>query len=66
MTGSVGDAIAIVAADTQEIAKKALDLIDLEMESLPMVTNPVDAKKDSAPLVHEGGNEQGLRSPWLF
>ena len=52
----VGDAIAIVAADTQEIAKKALDLIDLEMEPLPMVTNSVDAKKDGAPLVHESGN----------
>ncbi len=52
----VGDAIAIVAADTLEIANKALDLIDLEMEPLPMVTNPVDAKKDGAPLVHESGN----------
>ena len=52
----VGDAIAIVAADTQEIANKALDLIDLEMGSLPIVTNPVDAKKDGAPLVHESGN----------
>jgi len=52
----VGDAIAIVAADTQEIALKALDLIDLEMEPLPMVTNAVDAKKDDAPLVHESGN----------
>ena len=52
----VGDAIAIVAADTQEIADHALTLIDLEMEPLPMVTNPVDAKKDGAPLVHESGN----------
>ena len=39
-----------------ELANKALDLIDLEMEPLPMVTNPVDAKKDGAPLVHESGN----------
>jgi len=52
----VGDAIAIVAADTQEIANKALDLINLEIEPLSMVTNPVDAKKDGAPLVHESGN----------
>jgi selenium-dependent xanthine dehydrogenase len=52
----VGDAIAIVAADTLEIATKALDLIDLELEELPMVTDPVDANKDGAPLVHESGN----------
>ena len=52
----VGDAIAIVAAKTQEIADHALTLIDLEMEALPMVTNPVDARKDGAPLVHESGN----------
>jgi selenium-dependent xanthine dehydrogenase len=52
----VGDAIAIVAADTEEIALKALDQIDLEMETLPMVTDAVDAKKDDAPLVHESGN----------
>ncbi|MCD6425285.1 MAG: molybdopterin-dependent oxidoreductase [Anaerolineales bacterium] len=52
----VGDAIAIVAADTEDIARQALDLIDFEIEPLPMVTNAVDAKADDAPLVHESGN----------
>lgn len=52
----VGDAIAIVAADTQEIARRALDLIEVDIEPLPIVTNPVDAKKEDAPLVHENGN----------
>ena len=52
----VGDAIAIVAADTEQIARQALDLIDFEIEPLPMVTNAVDAKADDAPLVHESGN----------
>ncbi len=52
----VGDAIAVVAADTHGIALKALDLIDLEMEPLPMVTDPVDAREERAPLVHESGN----------
>lgn len=52
----VGDAIAIVAADTQEIAQRALDLIEIDIEPLPAVTDPVDARKEGAPLVHESGN----------
>jgi len=52
----VGDAIAIVAADSQEIARQALDLIEMEIEPLPIVTNPVDAKEENSPLVHESGN----------
>lgn len=52
----VGDAVAVVAADTEQIARQALDLIEMEIEALPMVTNAVDARKDGAPLVHEDGN----------
>jgi len=52
----VGDAIAIVAADSENIARQALDLIDFEIEALPMVTDAVNAKADDAPLVHESGN----------
>ena len=52
----VGDAVAIIAADTLEIARQALDLIDAEYEPFPIVTNPVDAKADDSPLVHENGN----------
>ncbi len=52
----VGDAIAVVAADSQNIARQALDLIQLEVEPLPVVSNPVDANQADSPLVHEGGN----------
>ena len=52
----VGDAVAVVAADSLEIARKALTLIEVEYDLLPVVTNPVDAKMDDAPLVHESGN----------
>ncbi len=52
----VGDAVAIVAADTPEIAQKALALINVEYEPLPVVTDPVEAKAEDAPLVHEEGN----------
>ena len=52
----VGDAVAIVAADTNELAHRALDLIAVEYEELPSVTSPVEALNEDAPLVHEQGN----------
>jgi xanthine dehydrogenase molybdenum-binding subunit len=50
----MGDAVAIVAADTQEIADAALALIEVEYEPLPVVADPVYARSDDAPLLHEG------------
>jgi CO/xanthine dehydrogenase Mo-binding subunit len=47
-----GEAVAAVAADTQEIAKKAVELIDVEYEELESVLHPLDALKEDAPLVH--------------
>ncbi|MDQ7029708.1 MAG: molybdopterin-dependent oxidoreductase [Ardenticatenia bacterium] len=52
----VGDAIAIVAADTPEIARRALELIDVEYDPLPVVTTPQEALAPGAPKVHGGGN----------
>jgi CO/xanthine dehydrogenase Mo-binding subunit/aerobic-type carbon monoxide dehydrogenase small subunit (CoxS/CutS family) len=52
----VGDVVAIVAADSREIATRALDLIEVEYESLPVVSDPVQAKQPGAPLVHQSGN----------
>ncbi len=49
----VGDAVAIVAAETGEIAAAALDLIDVEYEELPAITDAIEAAKPDAPLVHE-------------
>ena len=52
----VGDAIAIVAADSQFIAKQALELIEVDFEPLPVVVDPVAAMETDAPCVHEAGN----------
>jgi xanthine dehydrogenase molybdenum-binding subunit len=52
----VGDAVAVVAAETREIAQQAIKLIDLEIEPLPVVSDPVSAKDPDSPLVHESGN----------
>jgi len=52
----VGDAIAIVAAETQEIASRAVQLIDAKFELLPVITNPVQALEEGQPQIHDSGN----------
>jgi 4-hydroxybenzoyl-CoA reductase alpha subunit len=49
----IGDPVAAVAAISEEIAEKALDLIIVEYEPLPAVFDPMEAIKDDAPLVHD-------------
>jgi len=52
----LGDAVALVAAESEEIAEKALSLIEVEYEPLPAVFSPQEAMAEGAPQVHEGGN----------
>ncbi|HEX2993033.1 MAG TPA: molybdopterin cofactor-binding domain-containing protein, partial [Anaerolineales bacterium] len=52
----VGDALAIVAAETQEIAEQAAALIEAEFDLQPVITNPVQARQDGVPQLHEKGN----------
>ncbi|HEY3474957.1 MAG TPA: molybdopterin cofactor-binding domain-containing protein [Anaerolineales bacterium] len=52
----VGDALAIVAAETQEIAEEAAALIDAEFDLQPVITNPVQARQDGVPQIHKNGN----------
>jgi xanthine dehydrogenase molybdenum-binding subunit len=52
----VGDALAIVAAETQEIAETAIGLIEAEFELQPVITNPVQARQEGVPQLHEKGN----------
>jgi len=52
----VGDAIAIVAAETQEIAAEAVRLIEVKFEKLPVISDPVWARQPEAPSLHEQGN----------
>jgi nicotinate dehydrogenase large molybdopterin subunit len=49
----IGDVVALVAAETEEVASKALNLIEVTYEELPAITDPIDAIKPGAPLVHE-------------
>jgi CO/xanthine dehydrogenase Mo-binding subunit/aerobic-type carbon monoxide dehydrogenase small subunit (CoxS/CutS family) len=52
----VGDAIAIVVAETREIARNVLKSIEIEIEELPVVVDPVNAHKEGVTQVHENGN----------
>lgn len=49
----VGDAVALVAAETEEIAKEALGLIDVEYEQLPTVFDMEEAMKPGAPQLYD-------------
>ncbi len=51
-----GEPVALVAAETEDAAVAALDLIEVEYEELPVVTDPEQALAPDAPLVHETGN----------
>ncbi|MCX8023748.1 MAG: molybdopterin-dependent oxidoreductase [Thermanaerothrix sp.] len=49
----VGDRVAFVAAETEEIAEQALKLIEVEYEPLPAILDPADALKEGAPIIHD-------------
>ncbi len=52
----VGDRVAAVAAETEEIAQRALSLIEVEFEELPAVLDPRDSMKPGAPIIHDEGD----------
>lgn len=49
----VGDRVAFVAAETEEIAEQALRLIKVEYEELPAILDPQDAMKSGAVQIHD-------------
>jgi CO/xanthine dehydrogenase Mo-binding subunit len=49
----VGDAVALVAADTAEIANKAVELIEVEYEPLPACYNVEEAIKPGQPQLYD-------------
>ncbi len=49
----VGDRVAMVAAETEEIANAALKLIDVEYEPLPILLDPAQAMQPGSPILHD-------------
>ncbi len=74
----IGDEVAAVAAETDEIAEEALGSIEVEYEELEPVFDPDEALRDGAPKIHEMGNlpyskvyrvgtlEEAFRQPGLI
>jgi len=52
----IGDAVALVACETKELLDKAIDLIEVDYEPLPVVEDPLKALEKDSPKVHENGN----------
>lgn len=48
----IGDQVALVIAESEEIAAKACDLIEVDYEDLPVVTDMEAAMEEGAPLLH--------------
>jgi CO/xanthine dehydrogenase Mo-binding subunit len=55
----VGDEVAAVAAESEEVADDALRLIAVEYEPLPFVLDPEAALRPDAPKLHTKGNTAG-------
>lgn len=51
-----GDAVAVVAAVSPDVAEEALELIKVDYEPLPAVFDPLEAMKPGSPLVHGESN----------
>ena len=56
ITHYLGDAIALIAAETPEILATAKALVRVEYEPLTPVRSPAEAMAEDAPLVHRDGN----------
>jgi CO/xanthine dehydrogenase Mo-binding subunit len=51
-----GEPIALVAAETLEDARDALELIEIEYQELPAVFDPLESMKPDAPRIHGENN----------
>jgi carbon-monoxide dehydrogenase large subunit len=61
----VGQQVAAVVASSQEIADKAVSLIKVEYELLPVLQDPIEAFKPDAILIHPDLGKYEV-VPWLY
>ena len=59
----VGDIVAVVLAETREASVDAAELVQIEYDALPAVTDPVEAAKDEVLLFPEVGTNICLHRP---
>ncbi|MFC1959790.1 molybdopterin-dependent oxidoreductase [Chloroflexota bacterium] len=56
----IGDRVAVVAAETPEIARAALRLIDVQYEILPAIFDPEAAMQPGAVVIHDEADTEGI------
>lgn len=52
----MGDALALVTAESQEVARRAVEEIQVHYTPLPVIGTPWEAAQQDAPAIHTGGN----------
>jgi len=52
----MGDALAIVIGESKEAASQAIGLIEVEVEKLEVISDPLRAMEKDTPLIHKDGN----------
>jgi len=52
----MGDALAIVIAENKDAASRAVNLIEVEVEKLEVISDPLRAMEKNAPFIHKDGN----------
>ena len=55
-TRYIGDAVALIATNHKETLDEVLSLIEVDYTELTPITDPKEAMKPDAPLIHEKGN----------
>jgi CO/xanthine dehydrogenase Mo-binding subunit len=59
----IGDRIAVVAAESPEVAQQAVRAIDVDFEELPAVFDALEALRDGAPILHADADQYALYGP---
>ncbi len=54
----IGDRVAVIAADTLEVAEEAARLVEVEYDELPAVFDPVASLAADAPVIHPDAAEE--------
>jgi putative selenate reductase molybdopterin-binding subunit len=57
----VGDRVAVVAAETPELAQQAINAIEVEYEILPAIFDPEVAISGQAPIIHDEADAIGIK-----
>jgi CO/xanthine dehydrogenase Mo-binding subunit len=59
----IGDRVAVVAAESPELAQRAIQAIEVDYQELPAVFDPLEALDSDAPVLHENGDDYVLFGP---